>query len=230
MRTLALAMLGMLAACSVSFEKPEPASDDDPSTSSGLQDSAGIDCAAPSIIQGLESDGRDTVSSTDMTDEHLLSARFGALHQLTNKCYLGTLMGDAVEPVMDVQYWSVVLGGAAIKIEHALADGSYGGISYVYPQTDSDAFTYVYVTSAGFHTSGTIVLNDDQSFTASETVEGHPTIKEVRSVSRFDANGLVSMTSEMLDGDEWKPGSGFTFEVTTGAFPRLNPPVVTGAP
>ncbi|MEL7031724.1 MAG: hypothetical protein AAGL97_04530 [Pseudomonadota bacterium] len=150
--------------------------------------------------------------------------RFGKLMLLTNKCYKGTPTDSSAEQVADIQHWSWALGSAAIRIEHALEDGSYGGVSYVYPTIEPDAFTYVYITNAGFHTEGTIILNDDQSFTASETVEGHPSITSVRSHSTFDENGLISMTSEFLDGEEWRPGPGFTHEITTEPFPRLKPP------
>ncbi|MEO1321689.1 MAG: hypothetical protein AAFV59_01650 [Pseudomonadota bacterium] len=152
------------------------------------------------------------------------TSHFGSLAQLTGRCYLGTPAGDSAEQTRDIQHWSFALGGAAITIEHALEDGSYGGISYVYPAAEPGEFTYVYITNAGFHTQGTIVINEDQSFTASETVTGHPTITEVRSISRFDESGLTSMTSEFLDDGEWKPGPAFTHEVTTDPFPRLRMP------
>ncbi len=145
---------------------------------------------------------------------------------LIGRCYKATPTADSAEQLADIQHWSLALGGAAIKIEHALEDGSYGGVSFVYPQADSDAFTYVYITNAGFHTQGTIVLKDDQTFTASETVDGHPTITEVRSISRFDKTGLLSMASEFLDNGEWKPGPSFTHAVTNQPFPRLQLPGV----
>ena len=152
-------------------------------------------------------------------------ARFGALNLFVNRCYKGTPTGNSAESVADIQYWSHALGGAAITIEHALEDGSYGGISYIYPQAEPNTFTYVYITNAGFHTQGTIIVNDDQSFTATETVDGHPTITEVRSISRFDQTGLISMTSEFLDNGEWQPGPAFTHEFYDGPFPRLQPPL-----
>ena len=151
--------------------------------------------------------------------------RFGVLLDFVGNCYRATPTGDSAEQTADIQFWSLALGGAAITIEHALEDGSYGGISYIYPSAEPDAFTHVYITNAGFHTQGTIIVNDDQSFTASETVNGHPTITEVRSISRFDETGLTSMTSEFLDQDEWQPGPAFTHEVTTEPFPRIRMPI-----
>jgi len=155
------------------------------------------------------------------------ASKFGPLAELTGRCYLATPDGESASQVRDYQHWSMALGGAVIAIEHVLEDGSYGGISYVYPSLDENQFTYIYITNAGFHTQGTIVVNEDQSFTASETVTGHPTITEVRSISRFDETGLTSMTSEFLDDGEWQPGPAFTHTVTTDPFPRLLPPTPT---
>lgn len=147
--------------------------------------------------------------------------KFGELANLVGKCFKGTPTEDSPEKVEDIQYWAWALGGTAITIEHAFTDGSYGGISYVYPKSGSDAFTYVYITNAGFHTQGTITLSDDQSFTATETVTGHPTITEVRSITTYAEYGITSMTSDFFDDGEWQPGPGFTHEATTEPFPRL---------
>ncbi|MEM9570278.1 MAG: hypothetical protein AAF996_02365 [Pseudomonadota bacterium] len=176
----------------------------------------------------LERVQQDAHTMPDPMAERRIEARqtrFGDLNQFVNHCYRGTPTGESAESEADIQYWSYALGGAAITIEHALEDSSYGGISYIYPQAEPNTFTYVYITNANFHTQGTIIVNDDQSFTATETVSGHPTITEVRSISRFDETGLISMTSEFLDSGEWQPGPSFTHQVHEGPFPRLRPPM-----
>lgn len=187
----------------------------------------GAYCSRTSLSDVLEQVGQTAhVTPDPFRDSRLaaLHARFGALLDLTGKCYKGVPTDQSSEQLADIQYWSLTLGGAAIAIEHAFTDGSYGGISYVYPQADSDDFTYVYITNAGFHTQGTITLSDDRSFTATETVQGHPTITEVRSVTTFDETGITSMTSEFLDNGTWAPGPSFTHEVTKDPFPRLRTP------
>ncbi|MEM9178801.1 MAG: hypothetical protein AAGA89_03785 [Pseudomonadota bacterium] len=182
---------------------------------------------ASDIIEGLHEVNDTTPNATWQSWLDAPKTRFGALSALIGKCYKATPTGESAEQTTDIQHWTLGLGGAAIVIEHALEDGSYGGISYVYPTPESDQFTYVYITNAGFHTQGTVVVNDDQSFTASETVSGHPSITEVRSLSRFDESGLVSMSSEFLDDGTWTPGPAFTHEVTTEPFPILNSPSAT---
>lgn len=179
------------------------------------------------LSEVLERVGQDSQATPDPRAElqsALHKERFGTLLNFVGNCYRATPTAESAEPKADIQFWSLALGGAAITIEHALEDGSYGGISYVYPKAEPNTFTYVYITNAGFHTQGTIIVNDDQSFTASETVNGHPTITEVRSISRFDEAGLTSMSSEFLDNGVWQPGPAFTHEVTTEPFPRLRMP------
>ncbi len=184
----------------------------------------GPDCQGDKLTEVLERVDQGTSTRSNPVADQIdadRNANFGPLAALVGRCFKGTPTDESSEQIEDIQYWAWGLGGAAITIEHAFTDGSYGGISYVYPKSGSEDFTYVYITNAGFHTQGTISLNDDQSFTATETVDGHPTITEVRSVTNFDGTGVTSMTSEFFDDGIWKPGPGFTHEVTTEPFPRL---------
>lgn len=230
MRAIVSSIMVLIAGCGTPAGGSDSPAAESEAVKPSVAQTRAINCGPPQtlaeILEIVEMD------STLMSNEHAgrpqpfesPQARFGKLMLLVNKCFRGTPTDSSAEQVADIQHWSLALGGAAIKIEHALEDGSYGGVSYVYPAKEPEAFTYVYITNAGFHTQGTIQLNGDQSFTASETVEGHPSITAVRSRSTFDENGLISMSSEFLDGGEWKPGPGFTHEVTTDPFPRLKPP------
>lgn len=187
----------------------------------------GPNCENAHLSEGLTIADKVPAASPNQAADQIeveRSEKFGPLFDLVGRCYKGTPTDESAEKTADIQYWGWALGGAAITIEHALEDGSYGGISYVYPKPGSDDFTYVYITNAEFHTQGTITLNDDQSFTASETVNGHPTITEVRSITTFDETGITSLTSEFLDDGTWKAGPRFTHELTKQPFPRLQTP------
>jgi len=222
MRGLLIGGAVLLAACAAATEGATPESAREISAVSSPNK-----CDSLSGFEIIESIHAANNAPPNATWREVLSAphdKFGPLAALIGRCYKGTPTGESVEQIADIQYWSTALGGAAITIEHALEDGSYGGISYVYPKARSDDFTYIYITNTGFHTQGTIILDSDGSFTASETVDGHPTITEVRSATQFDESGLTSMTSKFLDDGIWKPGPGFTHEVTTQAFPRLQTP------
>jgi len=148
---------------------------------------------------------------------------FGPLTDFVGKSFRGIPGGDA-DAKADIQKWSWALGGAAIKISHAIEDGSYGGDTYVYKDAATSDLVYVYITNAGFRTEGTITLNQDGSYTADEAVTGHPTITMVRSTSRLNADGSSSMTSEMLENDEWRPGQSFTYQPTSQPLPVLKAP------
>ena len=125
------------------------------------------------VLELVQQDGQAMPDPWAERQSAQRTERFGKLLNFVGNCYRATPTADSVEQTADIQFWSMALGGAAITIEHALEDGSYGGISYFYPKAEPAMFTYVYITNAGFHTQGTITVNDDQSFTASETVSGH---------------------------------------------------------
>ncbi len=104
---------------------------------------------------------------------------------------------------------------------HALEDGSYGGVTYVYENAQTGSLDYVYVTSAGFHTTGTFVLGEDGSWTAEEAVTGHETITRVRSTGRIMPDGRIAMVSEYLAKDVWSPGRNVVYSEVRARVPRI---------
>ncbi len=174
----------------------------------------------PATVTASAPEAPETVVSA--TDEQV--AIFGHLTNYIGKTYRGTPIDGGPDAKDDIQHWSWVLGGAAIKISHAIEDGSYGGDSYVYKDAATGELVYIYITNAGFRTDGTITLNPDGSFSAEEAVTGHPTITRVRSTSSPSGDDLAIMTSEMLDSGEWRPGHGFAYMPTDEALPGLQAP------
>lgn len=146
---------------------------------------------------------------------------FGTLTQYIGNAYKGISNGDGEEPITDFQYWSWALGGTAILIEHVIADGSYGGDTYVYKDAKSGKLVYVYITNAGYRSEGEIQLLADGGFAAEETVTGHDTITRVRSTSIPKEDGTTVMTSQYLDAGTWVPGAGFTYSKTDEPLPVL---------
>lgn len=148
---------------------------------------------------------------------------FGDLEKLIGK----TLRGEPQTPeagpqVADIQTYSWAVGRHAISITHALEDGSYGGETLLYPNKEGD-LVYVYVTSAGFHTDGVMKENSKGQWVATEKVEGHPEISEVRSTSYFEGDSWIT-ESEYLKGGEWVPGHGFIYQEVTGQRPSFRLP------
>jgi len=149
---------------------------------------------------------------------------FGALANIVGSTFEGLPADDSTEKVADIQTWEWALGGNAIVIRHALADGTYGGDSYIYKNAETGELIYLYITSGGFHTQGIITVHEDGSFTAEEDVKGHPTISKVRSTSVLTAGGASKMTSEYLDGDTWAQGHAFNYTPTDKPLPTLKAP------
>lgn len=149
---------------------------------------------------------------------------FGALAGLTGKTWRSESAGNGEGGPADISAWSWDLGGKVLVNRHALEDGSYGGVTYVYENGQTGRLDYVYVTSGGFHTTGTFVLGEDGSWTAEEEVTGHEKITRVRSTGRISADGTMSMTSEYFADGEWSPGRNVVYEPVTAAIPEITGP------
>ena len=124
----------------------------------------------------------------------------------------------------DYSEWSWDLGGSVLVNRHVLEDGSYGGVTYIQKTRTPGVLDYVYITSAGFRTTGSFTLNEDGSWTAEEEVHGLPHILKVRSTGRMNADGTMSSVSEFLGDDgEWGPGHTFVYTRTDAPLPELVP-------
>lgn len=149
---------------------------------------------------------------------------FGILVDYVGRTLRGAPLGDDPEAKADIQSWSWALNGAAIKLSHAIEDGSYGGDTYIYKDAASGELVYVYITNVGFRTNGIVTLNPDGSFSSEEVVEGHPTITAVRATTVLGEGFTSTMTSEYLDNGTWVEGSGFTYTPIDEALPKLMRP------
>lgn len=148
-------------------------------------------------------------------------AAFGALAGLAGKTWRSAPAGEGEAGPADISAWSWDLGGRVMVNRHALEDGSYGGVTYVYENGQTGSLDYVYVTSAGFHTTGSFVLGDDGSWTAEEAVTGHDTITRVRSTGRITPDGRMTMTSEYFANAEWSPGRNVVYEAVDADIPEI---------
>jgi len=121
-----------------------------------------------------------------------------------------TWKGEGKDGAVDVSRWDWALGGKAVRMTHALADGSYGGETIVFWDKPRQTLIYHYFTTAGFHTQGTITTSPT-GMVAEEAVEGHPSITRVRSTGTFNPDGTLTSRADYLDGGKWRPGHGFTY-------------------
>jgi len=149
---------------------------------------------------------------------------FGPLVDLVGKRFRGQPVSASSEMRTDFQSWNWALGGTAIRVEHALEDGSYGGVTYVYPDRQSGDLAYVYITNSGFRTEGGFRLNSDGSWTAEEEVIGQGEITRVRSTGRIREDGTMLSQGTYLNGSQWVPGPSFEYAPTDAELPVLRPP------
>ena len=213
MRIVAIGLLAFVTGCGgPEAHSPEADADLDSILEKVAEDSRKLSPEDQRLLSG-------EVTPIQITPEQ--RETFGSLTELIGKRFRGAPADGSTEPNPDTQSWEWALGGSAILIKHALADGSYGGDTYVYKDAQSEDLVYVYITNAGFRTEGVMVVNEDGSYTAEEAVEGHPTITKVRSTSTLNEDGTSSMTSEYLDAGEWKPGHAFIYSPTNDPLPKL---------
>jgi hypothetical protein len=171
-----------------------------------------------------DSQARPDVPATAVKASAAQERVFGPLVALVGKRFRGTPGPGSSVSSADVQAWSWTLGGAAIRMDHALEDGSYGGITYVYPDRQSGALAYVYITNSGFRTEGRFKLNPDGSWTAEEDVIGQGDISRVRSTGRIQDDGTLLSQGTYLKGEQWVPGPSFRYVETDEPLPSLSPP------
>ncbi|MEO1027470.1 MAG: hypothetical protein AAFX02_00290, partial [Pseudomonadota bacterium] len=143
---------------------------------------------------------------------------------LVGKTFLGTPPNAGPDELGDIQTWEWAVGGNALSIRHAIEDGSYGGETLIYHDEAKGTLAYMYVTNAGFATQGTMTFGADESWTSQEAVSGHPTITEVKSTGRIQADGTMNMTSEYLDDGKWVPGHAFIYREVFDRQPVVNGP------
>lgn len=146
---------------------------------------------------------------------------FGPMTALVGKTWRSEPVEGGKPGPADIAKWSWDLGGRVIVTRHALEDGSYGGVTYIYENGQTGSLDYVYVTSAGFHTTGSFALNEDGSWTAEEAVTGHETITRVRSTGRITPDGHMAMTSEYYAKDIWSPGRNVVYAPVRMKLPKI---------
>lgn len=91
-----------------------------------------------------------------------------ALAPLMGPAWIGEVRGPD-GPLTDVSVWSWAVDGRAARNVHAVDGGVYGGETVVW--WDGEAYAFVYVTTAGFVTQGTMRWTEEAALEAVERVE-----------------------------------------------------------
>ncbi len=150
-----------------------------------------------------------------------LEARLAPLAPYVGRAYTAHMSPPGSEPaVVDVQVWEEILGGKGVRVTHSINGGDYGGQSLFTWDETKQAIVYFYVTTASFHTVGTLVAAGDSLSTIEQVVGEAGDISEVRGVTRRTADGMVVRTQRKVR-DQWLPHRATTYTETPGAVPTF---------
>ena len=118
----------------------------------------------------------------------------------------------------DVVRWEPALAGQAIQITHSIADGDYGGVTYVMWDAEAEALAYTYFTTAGFFTRGTMWFDDDGSLQSQEFVTGTADgVTEVRATQELREDGSLRVVTRLLRDGTWEDAGDVIYRPAPGA-------------
>lgn len=113
-------------------------------------------------------------------------------------------MVDGKPSVVDVARWEKTLNGKAIRSEHSINDGVYGGEMLLFWDKSKRSLVFYYFTTADFYTTGTIEVISDSQFIAYENVSGSVDgITKVKSTSSI-AEGMITVSTSYLKNEQWQ--------------------------
>lgn len=131
---------------------------------------------------------------------------------LLGKTYRGEFKESTPDkPMFDVARYERAMNGFAIRVLHSVNDGAYGGETLIYWDKQKKAVAFVYVTTAGFQTTGTMTVSKGR-FEAAEEVTGNASgITKVRSVSELRSDGKLVVKTEYYKDGAWTIGRDMTY-------------------
>lgn len=129
--------------------------------------------------------------------------------------FIGTWKAEFADGSHDVSNYEWILGGKAVRIMHSISEGAYGGEALIHWNTEKEAITYRYVTTASFYTDGTITPTEN-GFDAHEIVHGNMGgISETRAGYTMK-DGEIHVWSQFLKDGEWAEKTTATYVAAPG--------------
>jgi hypothetical protein len=140
-------------------------------------------------------------------DEHL-----EVLRPLLGKTFKGQLSNSKPDqPLIDVQRWERALNGKAVRAQHSINNGVYGGETIFRWDSKKNSVVYYYFTTEGFTTIGTVKFEQGKIVTHEDVSGDQSGITEVRATSEFLPNGGLHVKAEYLKNGSWVPGHEVTY-------------------
>ena len=150
--------------------------------------------------------------------EDNLSEPLKPFSPLLGKTWKGEFKDSTPEkPLFDVARWERALNGQAIRVQHSVNDGVYGGETLITWDAKKKSLAYWYFTTAGFRTEGTMKHEGGQ-WLGHETVEGAAGgITEVKSTTKILPDGRLQVKAEYLKNGKWGEGREVTYKLAPEA-------------
>jgi len=138
--------------------------------------------------------------------------------KFAGKTMRGEWIGDDGNKVVDISTSKMILGGKAYQGTHKIEGSTYGGRTIIFYDEGAKEYIFHYFTTAGFHTIGKLEVNDE-GYTGTETINGHPTIAEVSSTLKFDGDRQHVLVKYKNHDGEWSDAPPRVYEPYNGPKP-----------
>jgi len=130
--------------------------------------------------------------------------------------FIGTWKAEFVDGTHDISHYEWILGGKALRIMHSMNAGDYGGEALVHWNTDKEAISFRYATTAGFYTDGTITPTEN-GFDAHEIVHGNMGGITKTRAGYTIKEGEIKVWSQFFKDGEWAEKTQATYVRAPGA-------------
>jgi hypothetical protein len=153
-----------------------------------------------------------SLAAQEALDEHLQP-----LKPYIGKTWKGVYGGsEEGKKNIDISKWERALNGKAVRIQHSINDGEYGGETIIMWNAEKESLVFFYFTTAGFYTQGTFSIEDGQ-FTSHEFVTGNENgITEVKATGKILPDGRLHSKAEYYKKGEWVDGHEFYYTEAPG--------------
>jgi hypothetical protein len=147
---------------------------------------------------------------------------FEALRPLLGRTWRGTFKDSTPQkPKVDVSRFELALSGQAVRNRHSVNDGEYAGESFIVWDEAKKSLVFYYFTTAGFHTTGTMVV-EDGVLVSREVVTGDADgITEVKGTIAVRPDGRMHVKTQYLKNGQWVDGRDMDYLEDPQAVVRL---------
>ena len=119
--------------------------------------------------------------------------------------------------VIDVSRWERHLNGQAIRIEHSINNGEYGGETIIFYDKAKRKLRYFYFTTAGFYTEADVTFNGKTMISREKVTGNDNGVTEVKSKAWIQQDGSIKTQAHYLKNGEWVKGHGAVYQVAPDA-------------